>query len=505
VNGIISNLDLSCTTSMGAAGTGPFGCLVTGRPSFDANTNWAPRVGFAWNPGGRSKTVIRGGYGISYDFVYLNPITSQRTLPPFVVGASLTGASSFTGPNNLANLIAGSSLIQQQTRSSVGQLNATALNYGNLNPVVDPNLRNPQVQQWSLGIEREISRDFVVTASYVGTKGNYLQRVRPINLINDPRTVPATSLADETARLSGFLAANSASTGNAARFSNRIDPRFNAINLLESSANSNYHAFQFLAKKSFSHGYFAQVAYTWSKSIDDVSDALGVLTNDSPAQQNPRNNRDNRAVSQFDIPQRLVITHVYEPTWFRNASNPLLRRLADGWGFAGISSFENGFPATIDAGVRRGVSPLSLSGIASGPVRPNAVGPVDFQPQPAGSAAAPSGLNSDSVQKISAYAASLGLSQPLIGNFGTLGRNPVRLNGWLNFDWNIYKNIQIREGLRMQIRGEFYNMFNNTSFGGTQATSPSATFLNIASTAFGQFTSTQSSQRNMQLGARIIF
>ncbi len=497
VNGILSNLDLNCNQPMGAAGSGPFGCLVTGQPSFHTNVNWGPRVGFAWNRRGDGKTVIRGGYGIAYDFIYLNPITNQRFLPPFIVTGSLTGRSSFTGGNSFANLIAWTAQIQQQLGAAVGQINASVLNYGDISPAIDPNLRNPQVQQWNFGIEREVLPGLVLKASYVGTKGNYLQRIHPINLLNDPRAVPAASLADETARLADFLAVNAALNGAPSRFSDRIDPRFNAINLLESSANSNYHAFQFLAHKSFRSGYYFQAAYTFSKAIDDVSDALGVLVNDSPAQQNPNNNRDNRAVSEFDVPHRLVITHVYEPAWFRRSSNLFLRRLAGGWGFAGISTIQSGFPATLEAGSRRGISPLTLTGITGGPVRPNVAGPLDFNPQPAGSAGAPSGLNGDTIQKISAYAASIGLSQPLIGNFGTLGRNSVRLNGWLNFDWNIYKSIPVTERVKIELRGELYNIFNNTSFAGAQ--------LNISQPTFGQYTSTQNNQRYVQIGMRVMF
>jgi hypothetical protein len=92
-----------------------------------------------------------------------------------------------------------------------------------------------------------------------------------------------------------------------------------------------------------------------------------------------------------------------------------MRRLATGWGFSGISTFRTGFPVTFDAPTRLGITPLSLTGSGTGqPVRPNVAGPFSFNPQPAGSAQAPNGLNNDPVQKISAYAASLGLSEPLL-------------------------------------------------------------------------------------------
>jgi hypothetical protein len=496
VNGLISNLDLGCRDSHGAAGTGPLGCFTIGKPSNNTNTNWGPRVGFAWNPRGDAKTVIRGGYGVTYDFIFLNPITNQRFLPPFIITGSVSGTGSFTGNNTFARIVAGSSDVQSQTRASVGRINPNVTNYGAISPAIDQNLSNPQVQQWNFGVQRELPYSLVLKASYVGTKGNYLQRSRPINLINDPRAAAATSLADETARLAGFQAANAALNAGALGRSNRIDPRFNDITRVDSSSNSNYHAFEFLAHRAFRQGYYFQVAYTVSKSIDDVSDALGVLVNDTAGQQNPSNNRDNRAVSQFDVPQRLVIAHVWEPTWGRNVSNGVLRRLFDGWGFAGISSFQGGFPATFESGSRRGITPLSLSGGAN-VNRPNVAGPFTFQPIPSGREGAPSTLNTDPISRISTYAQSLGLSQPLLGNYGTIGRNTVRLNGYTNFDWNVYKNTKVTERISVQVRAEFYNTFNNTTFAGVQ--------LIISSPQFGQYSRTEYNQRWMQVGARVIF
>src|SRR5207249_4479660 len=239
--------------------------------------------------------------------------------------------------------------------------------------------------------------------------------------------------------------------------------------------------------------------YTFAKSIDNGSDPLGVLINDSSLAQNPRNLRAERAVSQFDLQQRLVLSHTWEPAWGAGISNPFMRRLARGWGFSGISSFRGGFPLTFEAGGRRGITPLSLTGSGTGqPTRPNATGPISsFNPRPTLSAGTPNGLNSDPIQTISAYAASLGLSQPLLGNFGTLGRNILRLNGERNFDWNVYKNTSITEKMKLQIRAEFYNIFNNHAFQDVNR--------NISNAAFGQYTTVAINARNMQVGARLIF
>jgi hypothetical protein len=498
VNGLTSNLDPACRSAMGAAGVGPLGCFVTGQPSNGTNTNWGPRAGFAWSPGRDGKTVVRGGYGIAYDFLFLNPIVNQRALPPFIYTGSLTGAAAFTGANSWASLIAGTAQAQLDARAALGSFNQSARNFGTVSPAIDPNLRNPQTQQWSFGVQRLLPKAVVAKVAYVGSKSNYLQRTRAANLIVDSRLAPAVSLQDEQAKIPAYAAAITASAGTAVNPSNRFDPRFNDVNVLDSSANSNYHALEVSAQRAFAAGFSLQVAFTHSRSIDDVSDALGgTLINDSSGQQNPRDNRDNRAVSQFDIPNRLVVAHVWELPFGKRASSRWVRRLAQGWSFSGVSSFRSGFPVTFDAGSRRGVVPLTLTGMTGGPVRPNSAGPFEFHPAPAGSADAVSTLNNDPVQRISTYAASLGLSQPLLGGYGSLGRNAARLNRAPSFDWSFAKTTSITERVRLQLRAEIYNVFNQTVFQDLGRTITSATFA--------QYTTTAYSSRYVLLGARLLF
>jgi outer membrane receptor protein involved in Fe transport len=500
LNGLISNLYLNNHTAFGAAGAGPLGLLETGNPSFNSNFNPAPRFGFAYKVTNDGKTVVRGGYGIAYDFVFLNPITNQRFLPPLIYSGSLAGAANFTGANSLVNLVAGTAAIQKSLAASVGQLNPTFLNFGAISPAIDVNLNNPQVQQWSLGVERELANNLVVKASYVGTKGTYLPRTRPINLIGNP-PAPASSYADEVARLSQFTSAIAGLNGNTTTYSNRYDPRYNAVNLVEASANSSYNALQLEADKRFARNYWLHVSYSWAHSIDDVSDVLGVLVNDSSAQQNPLNNRNNRGPSQFDLRHTLSISHTWEEPFFRGSTNRLLRGALAGWSFAGISTYHSGFPVNIFAGSTVGgmTDPLQYLGTGNNVDRPNISGPIgSFNPQPAGSAGAPTGVSAVNGVNLSKYAQSLGLSQPLVGNFGTLGRNVLRLNSQTDFDWDLYKNFHFSERVNLQLRGEFYNIFNLHSF-------QSMTSSLITSTFFGQYNAVSLNARTIQLGARVIW
>lgn len=507
-NGLISNLDINNHTAFGAAGAGPLGLLVTGQPSFHSNFNPGPRVGFAYKLTSDGKTVVRGGYGVAYDFVFLNPITNQRFLPPLIYAGSLNGAANFTGGNTYANLVAGTADLQNTLAGSVGQLNPTFKNFGTISPAIDVNLDNPQVQQFNLGVERELPGNLVVKASFVGTKGTYLPRGRLINTVAAP-PAPATSFADEQARLSQFQASVAGLSGNTnVSFSNRLDPRYNYVVWTESSANSSYRALQLEAEKRFSRNYWVHVAYTWSHSIDDNSDVLGVLVNDSSLQQNPNDNRNNRASSEFDLRHILSVSHTWEMPFFRGSSKGWLRGALGGWSFSGISTYRTGFPVNIFAGptVGRMTDPLQYLGYLANNTtidRPNVSGPITgFNPQPAGSPGAPSTTSKINGVAVSDYATSLGLSQPLVGNFGTLGRNVLRLNGQLNFDWNVYKNFRFSERVNFQLRSEFYNIFNQHAF--LAMGNPNAV-INIASSQFGQYTQVSQNPRVIQVAARVVF
>jgi hypothetical protein len=485
VNGILSNLDLSNNQPLGGAGTGPLGSFDVGGTYTHTNYNWAPRFGFAWNPHG-GKLVVRGGYGIAYDFIFLNPITNGRFLPPFMYSFTLPNTG-INGANSYAALVAGTSAFQATSQATVGNFGTTIKNFGGIGPI-DQGLRNPQVQQWSLTVEREIGQGLLLRGSYVGTKGNFLQRTRPINTIAAGVFTPPQTPAEEAAMQAAgvFTQVNAGLNAPLTASSNRIDPRFNAVNLVESSANSNYHSMQLSAIKRFSRWYEFTASYAWSKSIDDVSDVLGVLANDSASQQNPFNNRNNRAVSQFDVTHRTVITHNFRVPTFSGHS-AFVRYALGGWEFNGIFQAQTGLPINIVSGARGGVSdPLLIGG--GGVVRPDLVGPLNihFDANP--------GLGTKNPNKIPTS----GLAQPLVGHFGTLGRNVVRVNPLINTDWTLGKRFPVTERINLEFQAQMFNVFNNTTFNFGSSLNSLA-----APATFGYYSGTDFAPRNVTLVMRL--
>jgi hypothetical protein len=443
-------LDPNLPGDVGIAGSGPLGSFRVGGAAVNSNPALpGPRLGIAWNPH-RGNLVVRGGYGIYWDSFTFAPLGLSRFAPPLTYtltlqGSQINGANS---ANSFDNLYNGTAPILAQGASQVGGFD-NLLNFG-LITTVNPNLRNAYVQDFTLGLEYRL-HTYVVDLSYVGSKGTHLTRVLPINpVVNGP--APATSLADETARLLQFQQAFAQENG---MHNIRLDPRFNQVNLYTDTSSSIYHSLQAEVRKSFSHGLQFQAAYTWSRSIDDASDFNpSNLANDSSFPQDASNPAGERAVSDFDLTHRLVVTSIWQVPFFHSMRG-VAGKILDGWGFETSNTWQTGLPATLLAGSRLGISDVNLDG--------NTVTSGSGVEDNTRANCAPTGVSF----ALGNPAAVSGISQPLLGNNGTCGRNSIRMPGLTNLDWALSKDFRLAESgpmgsgpWELQFRAEAFNIFN---------------------------------------------
>ncbi|HXZ79089.1 MAG TPA: TonB-dependent receptor [Terriglobales bacterium] len=393
--------------------------------------NFAPRIAFAYDLTGKGKTVIRGGWGIFYDAfaqdIFLGHLPWNCAFCP---GPAYPGI----GPAAIQKLaLSGGALdpnIPVYDVASAGPLGDFF--------ATDPNMRTPYIQNFNLNLQRAFGNKAVLQVGYVGTKGTKLFRFRDIN-------------QPSQAQITAFDLANGVSAYGVARpFSNLF-----YINMEESKATSIYHALQTSLRLSSWHGFSSQVNFTWSHSIDDASDSEDF----SPNQAQPTNSLNplgERGNSSFDIRRRFTWNFTYE---FPRLSGSM-SRLKNGWGLDGVISLQDGQPFHLNYFFEG-----DYSGAGEGFDRPDVVGPIRFGSAPfnfldLSSFAVPCtwnpNLNPGATDESNCVAGTR--------HFGDLRRNSLRGPSFKEVNFSIFKNTPITEKVNLQIRAEFFNLFNHPNF-----------------------------------------
>jgi hypothetical protein len=464
-----------------------------------------PRIGFAYNLPGDPSTVVRGGYGIYSVREDIGGVDNLSFTAPFypvlVVGGS---------PGTMASLFAGTPPLGKVDTSFLPtpsffqgfaggdttggpMFSGTAINYISLS--VPLHWIVPTTQQWNFGIQHQLGGNWVAELGYVGTKGTHLRSTfdpdqpalasasNPITLTCGNSTAPCLTAATGTKYT---ITQNTIANSSARAPYLGIAPA--AYEAFYPNSDSHYNALQASLSHHFAKGLYLQSAYTWSKSIDDVSTAsVAFLT-----RVNDQNNaRASRGLSDFDHRHRLVTSFNYALPFLNNRQD-LAGHVLGGWEAGGVIILQSGEPITILDGnggsTYQLASPVSTANFAPGYGCHNA-------------------LNSGSLAtrlanwvNPSAYRPA-----PVVGSDGSTGfgdspRNCIIGPGQSNIDFTLAKTFKLGENQNVLFRTEFFNLFNHPSFA-----NPSSTANVAAGSAIGEINQTVGTPRLIQFSLKYLF
>ena len=387
-----------------------------GCPEGGFNSYWqqiAPRFGFAWRaPGGR--TVVRGGFGLFWNPQFTVLYNGFVNAAPFSPQVTRFGVRFEDPYANAGNPFPASFAPFVPSRDSefftpLGTFGAFAGNF------------RPSYQEtYNLTVEHEVASDLVVRASYIGNLG---RRLSYTDNLNYARYAPG------------------ATTGNIQQ--RRPFQDFGGILTTYSDSTSSYHGLQVSVERRVANNLSFEVNYTFSKSIDEVS---ADTTPQNASQTVPMNRRLNRGVSDFDLAQRLVVSHVWSLPELRR-QNPITRGALGGWQFSGITSLRSGYPFSVSSGTDRALSGLgsSFADLVGNPFLDS---------------------GRSRTEKIERYLNTTAFAPAALGTFGTSPRNLMRGPGAINFDFGLMKVFPVTERLKLQFRSELFNAFNTPNLSG---------------------------------------
>ena len=490
----LNNLDPRITNGLQRCGVNgvPDGCMTSHL------FNPAPRIGFAWDPWGDGKTSIRAGYGIFFHHGIGNEANtgSLEGSAPLVLDMTQNHPSSYECIGGVG---------QGCGTSGAFPLNVTAIPTQSV---------WPYVQQWSFGVQRELTKNTVATLGYVGSKGTHLTTELQVNQLVPAVSTdnpfgpnglapgqPITTTLCNSYNGTSFTFVTPTNPGGTPWYNTNADfvnlqaacfgtpgksfpdpnslrtfaPGFGQIFSLQNVADSNYNGLQATLRRN-TGPLTLGVSYTYSHSIDDSSDRSDTTL------VNSFNLSSNKASSNFDQRHLLNISYVYKLDsfvnklryWFSDIGyddsapksvpmpeNPSswTRALEDGWELSGITVFQTGTPfSVINGGSSTGISVLDNAGVANGTGAgsyPDVIG-NPHQAAPFG------GNNYQSIGPILANPAAF--SAPVGLTFGNAGRNFMNNPSRLNFDVALLKHFKITEGSNLEFRAEAFNVFNHTQF-----------------------------------------
>ena len=434
--------------------------------------NWkdfAPRIGFAYNPGGKGTTVLRGAYGLFYGFpeglLYqrtdaTQPVDLYLNIPnPANAWDNIYAAPGYTGGDPFP-------------RAHVGP--SQFANYSFLLPVsggvLNPASKVEYTQSYNLVVEQTLPSGFAMSLAYVGNHAIHIMGSRQFNPAVCAQGTPCANLNNSTC--------TTCTVGN--ENSRRLYAGLGAVELADTYEFANFNSLQFAVNRRVSRGLKVLANLVWSKGMDNASSAA----EGSTGPNNPFNLRASYGPADFDQRIRANISANYVSPTF-HPGNGFVSELVNGYQVNMILQSQSGLPFTILSGTDR-----SLSGVGN-----------DFADvAPGVNSARPAGASF-----VKQWFNTAAFVPAATGTFGNVRRNNLYGPGYEQFDLSVFKDFFNEKRVHGQFRAEGFNVLNHPNFANPNSTVSSGTYGQITSTASSTGTGTTGLPRVFQFGAKIIF
>jgi len=415
--------------------------------------NWAPRVSVAWDVTGHQKTVVRAGYGIFYDAtsqdMFLGHLPFSTLFDPGPAYSGLPGV--------------GQILIGTPATNASGIALPFALNqpvFTNYSPMpdafgIDPHIRTPYMENYNLNLQQQLSRHMALQVGYVGSEGHKLLDFIDINQPSFAQiwaadcagVVPLPAVGQPCPGPGGFI-----QDFNVPRRLTGISS-YNYIYWQQSAAKSDYNSLQVSYRIDNWHGFTSAFNYAWSHSIDTASDGEDYVPNAAQPSDStqPQLNRGN---SNFDVRNRFTWNFIYQ---FPNQKGRF-QRLTNGWGLNGILTVQSGMPFHMI------LEYDDYDGSGTDFPKPDVIGPLQYNFSDPSHFLNLSSFAVPCTPLASGFDGTAYSCVPGTRHFGNEGRNSLVGPPFRQLDFSIYKNTNITERLKLELRFEFYNLFNHPNF-----------------------------------------
>jgi hypothetical protein len=482
---------------------------------------FAPRVGFAYDLQGNGKTSVRGGAGIFYDSRVMGMLSNRFVdewpfSPQFILS---TAGNSAPSAASTAGSFSDPLCTQAATQVALKCNGAQAASYptfpspfpapttfpysppfNEIAVTYDPSGKYhvPTEYEWNLTVERQLAAQMVGRLTYVGSHSINILETQDYN----PGAVNNTGKASTG---STNLLVHSASGG---KFGTNT---FSTVQADINDIQANYNSLQASLERRISHGITALVNYTYSRNLDDLPFGEGVTGFDTGYSAlplgNPARHQFDYGPSSFDHTHVFTASYVWQTPSLKNASG-WMRHMFGDYEFAGIVSAASGRPITVLQGTE-----ISGTGIGNdrGTLMPGSH-PYSKSSCAGVTAICVSWMNPSAFQPTKTAS---GANNPAIfGTFGNISKNPFRLPKTSDWDVQVSKNFLVTERLRVQLRGEYFNVLNHPNFapesvstGAVNGTDQISAFDKLNNnSSFGTFRAGQAGDpRIAQLAVKVLF